>query len=110
MGFLAGRGCPLPFVLRRKAVGKDDSGAALALVDITAKAERLTIGEPALARIAVFDCRSPEDQHIDSRIASAGDGILRYGERHFRRGRPPGLHLRDMAAFSSVLILPLISS
>jgi len=55
IGFLTGRGSPLPFVLRRETVGIDDGGAAFALADIAAEAKGLAEREPALAGIAVLD-------------------------------------------------------
>ena len=60
MGFLAGRGCPLPFVFRCETVGIDDGGAAFALADIAAQAKGLAKSEPARIGIAVLDLSTPE--------------------------------------------------
>ncbi len=77
--------------LRHEAVGIDHRGAPFALADIAAERERLTEGEPGLARIAALDDRAPEDQHVDPRIASAGGGILRQADRRPSARSAPGL-------------------
>ncbi|PWJ72651.1 hypothetical protein C7441_1328 [Pseudaminobacter salicylatoxidans] len=78
-------------VLGSEAVGIDDGGAAFALADIAAERERLAEGEPALAGEAMLDDGAPEDQDIDPRIAPAGCGVLRHGERRLDGRRAPGL-------------------
>ena len=72
-------------------VGIDDRRAALALADIAAERQSLAKGEPALARKAAFDDGAPEDEHIHAGVRSSRRGVLRQGQRRFRRCGPPGL-------------------
>ncbi len=79
------------FVVRREAVGIDDGRAALAFADMTAEAERLAEGQPALASKAVLDDGAPQNEHVDPGVAPLGAGVPGQAERRLRRRRPPGL-------------------
>jgi hypothetical protein len=103
-------GSPLPLVRGNGAVGVYNRRSMLALADITAEAERLPKGEPALGREAALDHGAPQDQHVDPRIKTAGCAILRKTERRFRRFCAPRLHPRHRPASSSAMILSVISS
>ena len=78
-------------VLRREAIGIDDGRAVLAFADIAAQRQRLTEGEPALAREAALDHRAPEDEHVDAGIVPSGRSVAGHGERRLGCGRPPWL-------------------
>src|SRR4029077_3713706 len=89
---------PSAFLVGYKAVGVDDGDAVLALADITAEAERLAEREPILGTEAVFDDRTPEDQHVDPRVLAVGRNVLRHGERRFGHNRSPWLNPRYPAS------------
>ena len=55
-----------------EAVGIDDGGAVFALADMTAQRQRLAKSQPALDGKAMLDDGTPQDQHIDARIETAG--------------------------------------
>jgi hypothetical protein len=78
-------------LVRTETIGIDDGCALFPFSYIAAKTERLAKGEPALTGEAVLDHRTPEDEHVDSGVASPGRGILRHGKRRLGRGRAPRL-------------------
>ena len=92
VGFLAGVARTLFLVVGDEAVGIDDSRAAFALADISAKGKGLAESEPGLSGKAVLDDGTPEDENIDAAVAAAGAGVSRQSERCFRCRRAPGLH------------------
>ncbi len=97
--FLAGLLRALVLVVWNEAVGVDDGGAALALADMAAERQRLAEREPALDGETVLDDGAPKDQHIDSRILTAGSRVCRHRQRRLRRRRAPRLHPGDAARF-----------
>src|SRR5581483_5020854 len=85
-----GAGFPAAFrrallrVVRHKAVGVDDRGAALALADMTAERQGLAEREPALAGEAMLDDSAPQDEHVDAGVRTAGRCVLRHRELRLR--------------------------
>ena len=67
--FVAGLCGATAFVIRREPVGIYDSRAALAFAHIPIEAEGLTKGQPALARKAMFDDGTPQNEHVNSGVA-----------------------------------------
>lgn len=65
------------FGLGYEAVSVNDRGAALALAHAAARLKRLFEREPALRRIAMFDHRAPQDQHIDARVTPGRKRVAR---------------------------------
>src|SRR5260370_27274211 len=86
------------FLIWREAVGVDYGRAPLTLADVSAKAERLAEGKPALACESALDDDIPKDQYVDAGIAALGCRVLRHVERRLRRRRPPGLNPRNTAS------------
>jgi hypothetical protein len=87
----------LALTLGNEAIGIDDGGAPLSLPDMAAEPERLTKRQPALAGEAVFNNGTPQNQHVNSRVAALRRSIARHGERRLDRRRPPWLHPWDAA-------------
>ncbi len=88
---------PLALILGSEAVSINHGHAALALADGAASVERLGEGQPALRGMAALDDRAPQQQDINPRVASPGNGVARQARRG--GGAAPRLNPREAPGF-----------
>ena len=80
-----------------EAVGIENRMPALTLADASASGQRLPEGKPILRRVATFNDRAPQDQHIDARIRTPRNRVAR--ESRHRCRRVPRLRPREATRF-----------